>query len=323
MSNQKKSLLTLAALVTSILMASNAIAADVSITKAASDQAKVLIYRGNSHYYAPARTDHLYVNGNHIANLNKEQYTEFCLSPNTHILGSHLEDSLIYNSKNRKDLTVKFEAGSTYVFRANDDEFGGGQLVLMDLLNGQRDLSSRTFTAYNGSKYDKSINTSDIQPCKPYVAAPVYIAPVPLPMPVQVQAPAPQSVTFNLAADGVFEFDRSSMKDLKQEGKNKLDNIIETLNKNNAKVDSMVVTGHADRLGKADYNQHLSQSRAETIKMYLIQNNVKADNITAVGKGSNEPITTCTQKNRKELIDCLSNNRRITIDIKGIMKQPS
>jgi outer membrane protein OmpA-like peptidoglycan-associated protein len=50
------------------------------------------------------------------------------------------------------------------------------------------------------------------------------------------------------------------------------------------------VAGHTDAQGDRDYNQHLSQQRAEAVRDYLVAHGVNADNITARGFGSRQPL---------------------------------
>jgi outer membrane protein OmpA-like peptidoglycan-associated protein len=51
------------------------------------------------------------------------------------------------------------------------------------------------------------------------------------------------------------------------------------------------IQGHTDNVGTAEYNKDLSQQRAETIRNYLIEKGVSSDRLTAVGYGSEKPIT--------------------------------
>ncbi len=50
------------------------------------------------------------------------------------------------------------------------------------------------------------------------------------------------------------------------------------------------VGGHTDSSGPADLNRDLSRRRAETVRLYLIQNGVAAERITAVGYGEDYPV---------------------------------
>lgn len=76
-----------------------------------------------------------------------------------------------------------------------------------------------------------------------------------------------------------------------------------------------VVHGHADRLGAASHNQRLSEKRAAAVRDYLVAKGVAAGNIEATGFGSAMSQTTCTQRQRRALIDCLAPDRRVTVEI--------
>ncbi|HIP52961.1 MAG TPA: OmpA family protein [Chromatiales bacterium] len=67
------------------------------------------------------------------------------------------------------------------------------------------------------------------------------------------------------------------------------------------------VAGHTDSIGKAVYNKHLSQQRAETVRNYLIEKGVKADNLTAVGYGEEQPVASNRTRKGQRL------NRRVEL----------
>ena len=50
------------------------------------------------------------------------------------------------------------------------------------------------------------------------------------------------------------------------------------------------IQGHTDNVGNAEYNQRLSQQRAETVKQYLIKKGADENRMTAVGFGQTEPV---------------------------------
>jgi outer membrane protein OmpA-like peptidoglycan-associated protein len=50
------------------------------------------------------------------------------------------------------------------------------------------------------------------------------------------------------------------------------------------------VEGHTDSVGGDEYNQHLSEQRAATVRDYLVQNGISMNNVTAVGFGKTQPV---------------------------------
>jgi len=53
---------------------------------------------------------------------------------------------------------------------------------------------------------------------------------------------------------------------------------------------SVVIEGHTDSVGSDDYNQELSQRRADAVRTALLSRNVEPNRINAVGKGKSEPV---------------------------------
>jgi OOP family OmpA-OmpF porin len=69
------------------------------------------------------------------------------------------------------------------------------------------------------------------------------------------------------------------------------------------------LTGHADRIGPAQYNLRLSQRRAESVKNYLVGQGVSADRIFTEGVGETQPLI--EDANREER----RKNRRVVIEV--------
>jgi OOP family OmpA-OmpF porin len=85
---------------------------------------------------------------------------------------------------------------------------------------------------------------------------------------------------------------------------------------------AVVVTGHTDRIGSLKYNMGLSERRAVVAKDHLVKNEgVDQKLIFWEGKGPKEPIPVtkfCDNRmKRKQLIECLAPNRRVTVEIVG------
>lgn len=70
------------------------------------------------------------------------------------------------------------------------------------------------------------------------------------------------------------------------------------------------ISGHTDSAGKEESNLRLSQSRADAIKKYLVDNfRINPDRITSIGYGSSKPIAQEVTDDHKQL------NRRVEFEI--------
>jgi len=50
------------------------------------------------------------------------------------------------------------------------------------------------------------------------------------------------------------------------------------------------IAGHTDSIGSAEYNQDLSQRRADSVRQFLIDQGVDAERLSAVGYGEMQPV---------------------------------
>jgi OOP family OmpA-OmpF porin len=157
-------------------------------------------------------------------------------------------------------------------------------------------------------------------PPPPPVAAP---APTPAPAPLVVaptpEPPRPVIQKMTLSTDVLFDFGKSELKD---SGKKKLDELIGQVK--DADVDEVIAIGHADRIASDDYNQKLSEARAQAVKAYLEEQRIKGQRVTAQGKGESEPVTgaDCQKMgpergSNKKLVACLQPDRRVEIEVLG------
>lgn len=272
---------------------------DAAITPAAAGQSKVLVYRGDKGYYGVMRPAYVSVNGERVASLSRNQHTVFCVSPGTQVLGTHLEDAWIYSAKNRRDQTVNFEGGKTYLFKVQDEERERYTAAInVDAATMQRETLS-------SGKVDANLDNTGISRVVPCA---VFVAPQSVAL-----APKVMNREMTLGADALFVFDRSGKQDLLPPGRAKLDALARDLR--DMDVQRIHVTGHTDRLGEESYNQRLSQARAETVKAYLADQGVSAAAITTEGRGKREPVQECNLMGREALINCLQPNRRVVLQI--------
>lgn len=131
----------------------------------------------------------------------------------------------------------------------------------------------------------------------------------PTPAPVAPPPPAPKFEKYTLSSTELFAFDSAVLASAQP----KLDEIATAL-KASPSVSNVVISGFTDRLGSDKYNQKLSEKRASAVRDYLVSAGVTADRLNAVGKGEANPVVTCTNKKRTDLIKCLEPNRRVEIE---------
>jgi len=132
-------------------------------------------------------------------------------------------------------------------------------------------------------------------------------APAPAPPPPVVQDQ-------KLSADGLFAFGKGDLADISDSGRAELDSFAAILLAG-APFEVVHVIGHSDRIGNATANLDLSTRRARSVREYLVQQGVPADRITAVGRGSVEPLAECGDREREALIECLAPDRRVEIRV--------
>lgn len=144
--------------------------------------------------------------------------------------------------------------------------------------------------------------------------------PAPALKPAAKPAAAPKRCDANvtLQSDQLFALGKA---DLSAGARARLDKDVVARLASCARVDAVVIEGHTDRLGSQQYNQKLSERRAESVKKYLASKGVDANKIETIGMGKTVPAKFCPDtKNRKALIECLAPNRRAIISIKGPAK---
>ncbi|HET7363628.1 MAG TPA: OmpA family protein [Burkholderiales bacterium] len=157
-------------------------------------------------------------------------------------------------------------------------------------------------------------------------------APKPAPEPAPAPAPKPQvtpeikpapvakpepkkPAVVNLSSRELFEFNKAT---LTNEAKARLDAEVLAKLRDVGDVRYINVNGHADRLGTAQYNQQLSEKRAQAVRAYLVSKGVDAGKVETFGFGKTTPLKSCPdQKSRKALIECLAPNRRVEVEIQG------
>lgn len=134
-------------------------------------------------------------------------------------------------------------------------------------------------------------------------------------------APVKGTQQIELSADALFQFNGAQANELLPQGHTALSDLARHLQNNYASISSIVLTGHTDRLGSAEYNQRLGLARANTVAAVLQQNGVTAP-ISTRSAGKNMPKSTgCVGDSASTALKaCLQQDRRVTVDVVGVKK---
>lgn len=137
-------------------------------------------------------------------------------------------------------------------------------------------------------------------------------SPSPPPPPVLAAIPLKK---VSIVGAAHFDFDESV---LRAEDKTRLEAMVQELA--GATYNSILVVGHADRLGSDEYNMRLSLRRANEVAGYLASKGIPADRIKIEGRGEMEQVSKssdCMGLTRARTIICLQPDRRTEITVMG------
>jgi OOP family OmpA-OmpF porin len=101
-----------------------------------------------------------------------------------------------------------------------------------------------------------------------------------------------------------FDFNKSTPTNVSTEG---IDFILTYLRNN--PTASVEITGHADEIGRSDYNDKLSNARAETVKNILLAANIDASRLKVIAAGEDTSVDKESEYARKLV-------RRVTFRVK-------
>ena len=151
-------------------------------------------------------------------------------------------------------------------------------------------------------------------PAPPPAPAPAAAAPAPTPAPVVAVAPAaapeappkPMVEKVSLKGDTLFDFDKSIVR---PEGRVVLDRLADQAKA--LELEVIIAVGHTDWTGTDNYNQGLSERRANAVKAYLITKGIPESRIYTEGKGEAQPVASNkTREGRAQ-------NRRVEVEVVG------
>lgn len=135
--------------------------------------------------------------------------------------------------------------------------------------------------------------------------------------PVVVTEATPALVLTNqrmmIDADVLFDYDAATLRPSAQRTLNAITDTVSATN-----PQTILVVGHASRPGSEDYNQRLSEARADSVKAYLVSRGIEPSRVRAFGVGETQPITLsgeCLDGTGSKAIACEQPDRHVEIEL--------
>ena len=102
----------------------------------------------------------------------------------------------------------------------------------------------------------------------------------------------------------LFDFNKA---DIKPEHVQKINRLAKQLNKYD--LHKLKIVGHTDDIGHPEYNQKLSEERAQSVASIFVQQGFKQNDLTVLGRGSSQPFVPNTSDENH------ASNRRVAVII--------
>jgi outer membrane protein OmpA-like peptidoglycan-associated protein len=121
-----------------------------------------------------------------------------------------------------------------------------------------------------------------------------------------------KEIKIDLAADVLFDFDKAELKPEARPALEKVPAVLKAHPKANASID-----GHTDGKGADQYNQKLSERRAESVRRWLAENGVST-RMTARGWGKRKPVAPNAKPDGSDDPAGRQKNRRVEITVRTL-----
>jgi OmpA-OmpF porin, OOP family len=134
------------------------------------------------------------------------------------------------------------------------------------------------------------------------------IPPPPPPPPAPVPPPLPVKERVAVILNILFDFDKAVVKDKYYDDVKKIADLMQEFPDKN-----ITIEGHTDNFGTEEYNQKLSEERANSVRQYLIDKfGINGSRLTAVGYGEEKPIAS------NDSVEGRQKNRRVEAVLEAI-----
>ncbi|HHJ19937.1 MAG TPA: OmpA family protein, partial [Gammaproteobacteria bacterium] len=118
------------------------------------------------------------------------------------------------------------------------------------------------------------------------------------------------TIKLNLSSEVSFDTNSAAIKPSFYSSLNKISGVV-----NQYDQTAIRIVGHTDSRGSDEYNQILSEKRAEAVSNYLNAQGVSLSRITTVGMGESQPIADNSTASGR------SQNRRVEIFLKSTQSE--
>jgi outer membrane protein OmpA-like peptidoglycan-associated protein len=119
-----------------------------------------------------------------------------------------------------------------------------------------------------------------------------------------------KEIKIALAADVLFDFDKFDLRPAARPSLEKVAAVLKAYPKA-----AITIEGHTDGKGNDQYNQRLSERRAESVRRWLAENGIST-RMNARGFGKTKPVAPNTKPNGADDPEGRQKNRRVEITVK-------
>lgn len=127
---------------------------------------------------------------------------------------------------------------------------------------------------------------------------------------IQVEPLAGDILRVTMTEQTAFDFDSAQIKPGFNSTMDKISNVVNRYGKTH-----LTVVGHTDNVGTDQYNQRLSEQRAQAVSQYFNRQGVIPERLAAEGKGESAPRTSNATPEGRRL------NRRVEVYIEPIVAE--
>ncbi len=267
-------------------------------------QSRIIFYRPSVAKLGGAAT--VFVNGRYHASLVSGGYSFVCIKPGPVTLGVRwMEVQRRANKDGFDSITeLSLAGGRNQVIRVNDER--GKTLVLVPVkqADAAKELETMRLQLHTISRVANAMDCADAAE-----------------KPADLLPKAPRRM--QLVGDTLFAFNRGDAAGMTLQGLRAIDLLMAQIDSEFNRVQRIHVVGHTDPFGSVERNERLSKQRAKTVADYIASRGRFTGEVTSEGRGKRDlVITSCGTELNPANIDCNQANRRVTVEVTGIHREP-